>query len=212
MRHRALHYLTLLAVASVFGSCPLCATAWKLVLKNGKAIECDGVPIVVNDVYLFRNTDGKDSTLSADQVDREKTDRANQVVPAPRQWRIIGESVRDQSPAAAARTASEGVLTLSDADFDTEVLNSKTPVLVDFWATWCGYCRRIEPTVNAIAGEYAGRLKVGKVDIDKNRATTTRYGITATPTLLLFKQGRVVGIIKGAAEKPAVIRMLQPRL
>jgi thioredoxin 1 len=212
MRRYALRYLALLAVASVFGSCAMCATTWKLILKNGNAIECDGAPIVVNDVYLFRNTDGKDGNLPADQVDREKTDRANKVAPAPRQWGMIGESVKEQLSTARAGTMSEGVMVVSDADFDTEVLRSKTPVLVDFWATWCGFCRKTAPTVNAIAGEYAGRLKVGKVDVDKNRVTASRYGIRSLPTLLLFKQGRVVGSIEGAADKSELIRLLQARL
>jgi thioredoxin 1 len=210
MRRFALHYLTLLAVACVFGSCALCATTWKLILKNGSTMECDGAPIIINDFYLFRNSAGKDDNLPADQVDREKTDRANKVAPVPRQWGMIGESVKEQP--AIAGTLGEGVMVVSDADFDAEVLHSKTPVLVDFWATWCGFCRKTAPTVNAIAGEYAGRLKVGKVDVDKNRATANRYGIRSLPTLLLFKQGRVVGSIQGAADKSEVIRLLQARL
>jgi thioredoxin len=226
MRRFALHSLGLVAVASILASCAQCATTWKLVLKSGKTIECDGAPIIVNDAYMFRNSDGEDRTLPADQVDREKTDRANNVVPVRGRWRLISESVkeqppeqrvvpkpaREQPPAAAAGAASQGVLTFSDAGFNAEVLNSPTPVLVVFWATWCRYCRKMAPTIDAIAGEYAGRLKVGKVDVDQNPATANHYGIRGTPTLLLFKRGQVVGGIDGAAEKSEVVGMLQSGL
>ena len=192
-----MRYLTLFVTAFVL----LSANDWKLVLKNGKTIACDGVPIIVNDVYMFRDNEGKDATLSADQVDREATDRINKVAPAPQQWRKIGESVHESSSAT-------GVLTFNDADFESQVLQSGTPVLVDFWATWCEYCRKIEPSIASIATECGGRLKVGKLDIDKNPEITRRYGVAATPTLLLFDQGRVVGTIHGAAGKSAIIQML----
>jgi thioredoxin 1 len=192
-----MRHLTLFVTAFVL----LSANDWNLVLKNGKTIACDGVPIIVNDVYMFRDSEGKDATLPADQVDREATDRINKVAPAPRQWRMIGESVHE-SPSAT------GVLTFKDADFESQVLQSSTPVLVDFWATWCGFCRKIEPSMASIASEYGGRLKVGKLDIDKNPDITRRYGVVATPTLLLFDQGRVVGTIHGAAGKSAIIQML----
>jgi len=116
-----------------------CATpAWKLVLRDGTTVECEGTPIVVNDVYMFRTADGKDDTLPADQVDREKTNTANKVAPPPRQWRLIGQSIHGPSG---------GISPLNDASFDSEVLESNTPVLVEFWATWCGYCKKMEPTL-----------------------------------------------------------------
>ena len=205
MRRFALRCLIVLAAASAVASFGLCATAWKLVLKSGKTVECDGAPIVVNGVYLFRDADGKDGSLATDQVDQEKTDRANQVAPPPRQWRLIGETVKE-APGAA------GVRSLSEADFDAEVLHSKTPVLVDFWAAWCGYCRKIEPSVASIAGEYSGRLKVAKLDVDRNRAIATRYRVAGLPTLLLFKQGRVVAAIRGYARKSEMVEMLQSAL
>ena len=196
-----MRYLPGFVIAAVLATALPGANYWKLVLKDGKTVDCDGVPIVINDVYMFRDSEGRDGTLPADQVDRVETDRVNKVAPAPRQWRKIGESVHE-SPSSA------GVLTLSDADFESEVLQSSTPVLVDFWATWCGYCRKIEPTMASIAGEYGGRLKVGKLDIDKNPEITRRYGVVATPTLLLFDHGRVVGTIHGAAGKSAIVQML----
>jgi thioredoxin 1 len=205
MRRFALRCLILLATASAVASFGLCATAWKLVLKSGKTVECDGAPIVVNGVYLFRDSDGKDGSLATDQVDQEKTDLANHVAPPPRQWRLIGETVKE-APGAA------GVRTLSDADFDAEVLHSKTPVLVDFWAAWCGYCRKIEPSVVSIAGEYSGRLKVAKLDVDRNRTIAYRYHVAGLPTLLLFKQGRVVAAIRGYARKSEMVEMLQSAL
>jgi thioredoxin 1 len=225
MRRFAFYSSGLLAITLVFGPYSVCATTWKLVLKNGKTIECDGAPIIVNDAYLFRTTEGKDSTLPAEQVDRDKTDRANKIASAPRQWPIISESVNEQPPArrsvgepakkppvAAPSTASQHVLNFSDAGFDTQVLNSRTPVLVVFWATWCRYCKKMAPAIDAIADEYAGRLTVGKLDIDQNPVTPGRYGIRGTPTLLLFKQGQAVGGIDGAAEKFEVVQMLQSRL
>ena len=93
MRRFVLHSSGLLAITLAFGLYAVCATTWKLVLKNGKTVECDGAPIIVNDAYLFRTTDGKDSTVPAEQVDRDQTDRANKIASAPRQWPIISESV-----------------------------------------------------------------------------------------------------------------------
>lgn len=174
-------------------------------MKSGKTVECDGAPVVVNGVYLFRDSDGKDGSIATDQVDQEKSDRANHVAPPPRQWPIIGETVKEQPGTA-------GVRTLSDSDFDAEVLHSKTPVLVDFWAAWCGYCRKIEPSIASIAGEYAGRLKVGKLDVDRNRTIANRFRVAGLPTLLLFKEGRVVAAIRGYARKSEMVEMLQSAL
>ena len=144
------------------------AAVWKLVLKDGTTVECDGPPIVINDVYMFRSADGKDGSLHAEQVDREKTNAANKVTPPPGQWRLIGQSVYEPSG---------GISPLSDANFDSEVLESNTPVLVEFWATWCGYCRKMEPTMQSVAGDYADRVRVYRLDIDKNPDTVQRYGV-----------------------------------
>lgn len=108
--------------------------------------------------------------------------------------------------------ASKNVLTFTDEGFDREVLNSELPVLVDFWAEWCGPCRMMAPTVDAIADAYVGRLKVGKLNVDENGATAMRYNIRGIPTLLLFKGGRVVDQRVGAIGRTEVERMIAPHL
>jgi len=110
------------------------------------------------------------------------------------------------------KTGEAQTLSFTDASFDQEVLNSDVPVLVDFWATWCGPCRSMAPTVDAIAGEYAGRAKVGKLDVDQNNGTAMRYNIRGIPTLLLFKGGRVVEQRVGAVGKSDVQKMLDAHL
>jgi thioredoxin 1 len=105
--------------------------------------------------------------------------------------------------------AGLNILEVKDSDFDTEVLRSEVPVLVDFWAEWCGPCKMMGPTVDAIATEYAGKLKVAKVDVDENGGTAMRYNIRGIPTLLLFKGGRVVEQRVGAVGKSEVVKMLQ---
>ena len=205
MRRFALRSLILAAAVPAIASLALGATTWKLVLKDGKTVECDGAPIAINGVYLFRNADGKDESVATDQVDQEKTDRANHVAPPPTHWRMIGETVT-----AAPGTA--GVRNLTEADFDAEVLHSRMPVLVDFWAPWCGYCRKIEPSIASISGEYSGRVKVGKLDVDRNRDIAHRYGVAGLPTLLLFKDGRVVASIRGYAQKSEMVQMLRSAL
>ena len=86
---------------------------------------------------------------------------------------------------------SKNVLTITDANFDAEVLQSKVPVLVDFWAEWCQPCRRLAPVVEKIADDYAGRVKVGKLDTDSNHATASKFAISAIPTILVFKGGQI---------------------
>jgi thioredoxin 1 len=97
--------------------------------------------------------------------------------------------------------ASNDVVTLQDATFDQEVLKSETPVLVDFWAVWCGPCKAIAPSVEELAKQYKGKLKVAKMDVDEHQGIPQQYGIRSIPTLLLFKGGRVVDTIIGAVPK-----------
>ena len=89
----------------------------------------------------------------------------------------------------------------TDANFDTEVLSSDQPVLVDFWAEWCHPCKMLGPTIDEIAEEYAGRAKVGKFDVDANRQTAMNYGITSIPTVILFKNGEPAKKFVGLAQK-----------
>ena len=101
---------------------------------------------------------------------------------------------------------------VSDQDFELEVLKSVTPVLIDFWAPWCGPCRQIAPTIDQIAAEYAGRLKVMKMNVDENLDVPARYGVQGIPTLLLFKGGDVVEKLVGAYPKPALVSRISQHL
>ena len=101
---------------------------------------------------------------------------------------------------------------VTDQSFDHEVLQSPVPVLVDFWAAWCGPCRAIAPTVDQMAVEYSGKLKVVKVDVDANQEVSNRYGILSIPALVLFKNGQVVEKLVGALPKPVVVSKIQPHL
>jgi len=96
---------------------------------------------------------------------------------------------------------NDQLMKVSDASFETDVLQNELPVLVDYWAEWCGPCRMIAPILDDIAEEYAGRLRVAKLNIDDNPATPPRYGIRGIPTLMLFKGGEVVGQKVGALSK-----------
>jgi len=108
--------------------------------------------------------------------------------------------------------ASENTLTFTDSAFDQDVLNSEVPVLVDFWAEWCGPCHMMTPTVDAIAEAYSGRVKVGKLNVDEHGNTAMRYNIRGIPTLLLFKGGQVVDQKVGAVGKADVEKMIEPHL
>ena len=107
---------------------------------------------------------------------------------------------------------SEFVREVSAREWDEEVLGSGVPVLVDFWAEWCGPCRQMTPTIDAVATEYAGKVKVGKVNVDHNNGTASRYNIRGIPTLLLFKGGRVVEQKVGAVPKTELQKMIDAHI
>jgi thioredoxin 1 len=94
-----------------------------------------------------------------------------------------------------------GVSKVSDQDFDAEVLKSSQPVVVDFWADWCGPCKQIAPALDEIAGAMSGKVKIVKLDVDKNPATAAKYGVMSIPTLMLFKNGELASRQVGAASK-----------
>jgi thioredoxin 1 len=100
---------------------------------------------------------------------------------------------------------------VTDATFDAQVLKSAQPVLVDFWAPWCGPCRAIGPVIEELAGEYAGKLTIIKMNVDENPATPAKYGIRAIPTLILFKQGEVLEQITGAVSKANIVTVLEQK-
>ena len=108
--------------------------------------------------------------------------------------------------------ASDKIANVTDASFENDVLKSTQPVLIDFWATWCGPCRAIAPVVEQLAGEYEGKVKVVKVNIDENPKTPTQYDVRSIPTLLMFKDGKVVGQIVGAVPKPKIEELVKKAL
>jgi len=100
--------------------------------------------------------------------------------------------------------ASENVVVVTDDNFDSVVVNSNKPAVVDFWAAWCGPCRMIAPHVEALADEYAGKAIVAKLDVDTSRQTAMKFGIQSIPTLLFFKNGRVADRLVGAADRKVI--------
>ncbi|MEJ5287448.1 MAG: Thioredoxin [Candidatus Kapaibacterium sp.] len=104
------------------------------------------------------------------------------------------------------------VIHVTDQNFQDEVLNSNLPVIVDFWATWCAPCRMIAPIVEEISREYDGKVKVCKLDVDNNPNTAINYGIRSIPTLLFFKDGKVMGSIIGAVGKSKIVEQIEKLL
>ena len=101
---------------------------------------------------------------------------------------------------------------VNDKNFTIEVLQSDLPVLVDFWATWCGPCKSIGPVIEELSKEYAGRVKVAKLNVDENPATPSQYGVRGIPTLILFKEGKVLEQIVGAVPKTRLTAMIEKAL
>jgi thioredoxin 1 len=108
--------------------------------------------------------------------------------------------------------AGLGVLQVTDATFEQEVLRSEQPVLVDFWAVWCGPCKAIAPIVDGIAATYAGKLKVAKVNVDENAGTPSRFGIRGIPALLFFKGGKVADQVVGFVPQDVIDEKIQKLL
>ena len=104
--------------------------------------------------------------------------------------------------------AADNVQTFTDSNFDASVLKAGTPVLVDFWAEWCGPCKRLGPTIDQLAAEYAGKVAVGKLNVDENPGTAGRFSIRGIPTILIFKGGEIVESIVGLADKDHLKRLI----
>jgi thioredoxin 1 len=96
----------------------------------------------------------------------------------------------------------------TDDNFETEVLQSNIPVLIDFWAVWCGPCKMIAPIVEELSGELEGKVKIGKLDVDSNQKTSIKYGVRSIPTLLIFKDGKLADTIIGAVPKTHIVDRL----
>lgn len=107
---------------------------------------------------------------------------------------------------------SDNIVQLTDSNFDELVENSETPVLVDFWAAWCGPCRMIAPEIEKLSNEKKGILKVGKLNVDENRDTAIKYGITSIPTLILFRGGKAVKRLVGVMSKDRILDEISPYL
>ncbi len=107
---------------------------------------------------------------------------------------------------------AENMIHVTDANWDEEVLKSNVPVLIDFWAEWCGPCHALAPTVASIADSYSGRLKVGKLNVDENERTAAKYGVRSIPTLILFNNGEIKTVLIGNRPKNEIVQTLNQHI
>jgi len=108
--------------------------------------------------------------------------------------------------------ATDNVATFTDVNFESDVLKASTPVLVDFWAEWCGPCRAMGPTIDALAGDYMGKVTVGKLNVDENPSVTMRYMVRGIPTVMLFKGGEMVDQVVGLVDKGSLKQLVDKHL
>jgi thioredoxin 1 len=108
--------------------------------------------------------------------------------------------------------ASDKIVTLTDGNFDSDVLKASTPVLVDFWAEWCGPCRALAPAIDAVANDYGPKVRVGKLNVDENPEVTMRYMVRGIPTVMLFKGGQMVDQVVGLVGKDALKQMIDRQI
>jgi thioredoxin 1 len=107
---------------------------------------------------------------------------------------------------------SDAILTLTDEEFESQVINSKKPILVDYWAEWCGPCKMIAPILEEVADEMSDKVLIGKLNVDENSQTPPKYGIRGIPTLMLFKDGNAVGTQVGAISKADLIKFIEDNI